>query len=120
MGRYSLSIHTHIDRQPRMKALKWITDKDLYWSVNYVVFLIDVGDIPLKHALEYAVKHKEYPVKKHIERLVRQAYPKDFFINRAKKAFIKRMTKEELDQWINSKRESQRLENEYNQIVENA
>lgn len=102
-----------------MDKLPYIEDLNLYWAVNYAVYLIE-NNIPLKHALFYTVKHKNYSIKAHIERLVRQAYPKDFFINRARKVFLSKMTRQELSQWIGRKRQDKRLEEEFRNICNEA
>ena len=64
-------------------------EPQLQKAVRYAVNLITEQNTPFKEALKISTKF--YPVKKHIEKGVRNCFPSDYFIRRSKKAYAKKM-----------------------------
>lgn len=82
-----------MEYQEMLFAARKIADSNLSKAVEKALFLIAKRDFSIKGAIKCCAK--EYPVKAHIEREIKNIFPAGYFQERAKQAFRDTLFKDE-------------------------
>jgi hypothetical protein len=99
----------------RIRWLHTIKDYSLFKAICEAVYLIEEHNFNLQTAIETA--GSIYPVKSHIEKNVRLCYPGDWFLIRARKKFLSRMSESEYEHLIDQIKSDYQLKREFKRIV---
>ncbi len=100
----------------RLRFLPYIKDYDLYLAIREAVFLIVEHNFPIKNAISSATHY--YPTKTIIERNVRKCFPPNWFIKRARKFYLSRISTTERNKIIYEVRFQNELNREFHRMAQ--